>query len=77
MPETPGGEPPRWPDAFENVRKVYPGLWIVCRVVRFGGRGRGWFWVGLGWCGLGGFGVAWGGLAWLGLSRDVVCCGVM
>lgn len=39
MQETPGGDPPRWLDDFENVRKVYRGLWIVCLVVLFGGQG--------------------------------------
>ncbi len=30
-------EPPRWLDAFENVRKVYRALWAVCLLLLVGG----------------------------------------
>jgi len=32
-------EPPRWLDAFENVRKVYQWLWAVCLLLLVGGEG--------------------------------------
>ncbi len=37
--ENSDGERPRWLDDFENVRKVYRGLWVVCLVLLFGGEG--------------------------------------
>ena len=32
-------EPPRWLDDFDNVRKVYRGLWAVCLLLLVGGEG--------------------------------------
>lgn len=33
------GEPPRWLDDFENVKKIYRGLWVVCLLLLVGGEG--------------------------------------
>lgn len=37
MAELPKDEAPRWLDDFENVKKVYRGVWIGCIALLIGG----------------------------------------
>ncbi len=37
--DTASSESPRWLDDFENVRKIYRGLWILCLLLLILGEG--------------------------------------